>query len=67
MLSQDSTDETNSHQSGETWSGSWLLEQLPSRLKQVGVLICVHLYFTIQIALVKGMLPLLQSQNQCSD
>ncbi|KAL9974336.1 hypothetical protein ACROYT_G011360 [Oculina patagonica] len=35
MLSQDSTDETNSHQSGETWSGSWLLEQLHSRLKQI--------------------------------
>ncbi|KAJ7374789.1 hypothetical protein OS493_005139 [Desmophyllum pertusum] len=34
MLSQDSTDET-SHRSGDTWRGSWLLEQFNSRLDEI--------------------------------
>ena len=38
MVSQDSMEEANSHRSRETLTGSWLLQQLHSRLKKVSVL-----------------------------
>lgn len=48
MLSNDASDETPLHRAGETWAGSWLLEQFHSRVKEreVTVLICIHLYLT---------------------
>lgn len=59
MLSQDSTEEATSHRSGETWSGSWLLQQLHSRLKQVSVLLRVYLYLQYKTAWQKEI-PLSQ-------